>query len=131
MELNFTKTELLRHPSSESQTVKFSDGTSVPLKDTVKYLGSSVTWFKPAKEAIQARLLLASSAYSKLQHMWRSRAANKLKVFILHDMYCPNHYVRPCPNHSGETPLPYNRWLVFQVPSKSCRNQGIVLLPYF
>ena len=55
----------------------------------------------------------------------------QIKSVYLYDLHRSNHYVRSSPSHSRETSLPYNRWLVFQVPSKSCGNQGLVLLPYF
>ena len=78
--LNFTKTELLRHPKLMDGQVKFTEGNPVPIADSVKYLGSQVSWEKPTLTAILHRISIATTSFNKLQHLWRSPLSRKLKV---------------------------------------------------
>ena len=80
--LNFTKTELLRHPKLLEGQVRFTQGDPVPIADTVKYLGSQVAWEKPTLSAILHRISVATTAFNKLQHIWRSSLSRKIRVHI-------------------------------------------------
>ena len=80
--LNLEKTELLNHPKRNTPPPNFIDGTPVKVSDTVKYLGSHVTWYKPTHTAIQQRILLANTASDKLSHLWRSQLSRGAKVHI-------------------------------------------------
>ena len=81
MELNVAKTEVLAD-SGSTPLVSFVDGTQVPSSQSVKYLGSQVTWSNPSKKAIDARKALAHTRYMKLQPLWRSRLSRASKVEI-------------------------------------------------
>ena len=48
MERNVAKTEILAE-SGSTPTVYFVDGTPVPSSESVKYLGSQITWSNPPK----------------------------------------------------------------------------------
>ena len=80
--LNFTKTELLRHPRLLNGQVSFTAGSAVPVADSVKYLGSLVSWEKPTLTAILHRMSIATTSFNKLQHLWRSSLSRKIKVHI-------------------------------------------------
>ena len=58
MELNMVKAEILAD-SASTPPVYFVDGTSVPSSESVKHLGSQVTWSNLTKKAIDARKALA------------------------------------------------------------------------
>ena len=73
-----TKTELLADNRS-TPPVHFVDGTPVPSSDSVKYLGSHITWSNPTKKAIDARKALAHTRYMKLQPLWRSKLKDRVK----------------------------------------------------
>ena len=81
MELNMAKKEILADNGS-TPPVCFVDGTPVPSSDSVKYLGSHITWSNPTKKAIDARKALAHTGYMKLQPLWRSRLSRATKVKI-------------------------------------------------
>ena len=80
--LNVTQTEHLEHPKTKATPLQFSDGSSVPTADETKYLGSQVSWNKPALTAIQHRINQAHVALSKLAPYWRSRVPTQAKVRI-------------------------------------------------
>ena len=82
MSLSLTKTEYLP-PPDHSAPIHFINGLPVPTTSQAKYLGSQVSWNKPTDTAINARMALAASAYSKLQPIWRSKLpyTAKLQIF--------------------------------------------------
>ena len=81
MELSMAKTEILAD-SGSTPPVYVVDGTPVPSSDSVKYLGSHITWSTPTKKAIDARKALAHTRYMKLQPLWRSRLSRATKAKI-------------------------------------------------
>ena len=81
--LNFTKTELLRHPKLEDNQIHFANGDPVPVTESAKYLGSLVSWKKPTLTALHHRFSIAKTSFNKLQHLWRSNLSRKIKVHIL------------------------------------------------
>ena len=90
LSLNFDKTELLRHPNHPA-TIKFANGRNVPVTESVKYLGSQVTWEKPTKAALQARAQQAHVSFLKLQHVWQSKLPWKVKSRIFHSCIVPSY----------------------------------------
>ena len=80
--LNFTKTELLRHPKLEDNQIHFANGDPVPVTESAKYLGSLVSWKKPTLTALHHRFSIAKTSFNKLQHLWRSNLSRKIKVHI-------------------------------------------------
>ena len=66
MSLNKIKTELLVPAESTGHTLRFHDGSKVPTKEILKYLGSMVSWTKPFETAFFHRAGLAEEAYKKL-----------------------------------------------------------------
>ena len=80
--LNLTKTELLKHPKLEDEQLRFSNGDPVQIADSVKYLGSQVSWNHPTNTALHHRYALAKTSFNKLQHLWRSSLPRKTKVHI-------------------------------------------------
>ena len=87
--LNFDKTEVLQHPNTPPIVIHFADGTPVTTVDKVKYLGTTVSWTHTTKQAIEARMQKAHSAYMKLQHLWRSRICLKAKIRLYHSYVLP------------------------------------------
>ena len=67
MFLNSTKTELLIDPRFGPQTLFFQDRSQVPTSDSVKYLGSLVSWHKPFETAFFHRRALTIEAYKKIK----------------------------------------------------------------
>ena len=90
LSLNFDKTELLRHPNHPA-TIKFANGRNVPVTESVKYLGSQVTWEKPTKAALQARAQQAHVSFLKLQHVWQSKLSWKVKSRIFYSCIVPSY----------------------------------------
>ena len=87
--LNSQKTELLLHPLHPNPMVYFTDGSQVPVKDSIKYLGTQVTWPKPTNHAIAARKQKAHIAYVALQNVWRSQLPVNTRVRLFHSYILP------------------------------------------
>ena len=81
--LNSTKTELLIDPRFGPQSLLFKDRTQVPTADSVKYLGSLVSWNKPFETAFYHRRALTVETYKKLRLVWNSRLPRKAKLRFL------------------------------------------------
>ena len=89
MFLNSTKTELLIDPRYGPQTLLFQDRSQVPTADSVKYLGSLVSWNKPFETAFYHRRALTIEAYKKLRLVWNSRLPKKAKLRIFLSVFLP------------------------------------------
>ena len=89
MSPNHIKTELLVKPGQPSPNIRFSDGTAVPCKEVVKYLGSLISWNRPFHIAYKRRTALAEEAYKKLQLVWNSSLGIKTKLRIFQSIFLP------------------------------------------
>ena len=83
MFLNSTNTELLIDPRFGPQSLLFKDRAQVPTADSLKYLGSLVSWNKPFETAFYHRRALTVEAYKKLRLIWNSRLPRKAKLRFL------------------------------------------------
>ena len=72
MNLNHTKTELLRNPKIITPTIYFQNGTPAPTTTQIKYLGSMISWENSFSVALKHRAALAQAAYKKLRLVWNS-----------------------------------------------------------
>ena len=61
--LNLTKTELLKHPKLEDEQLRFSNADPVQVADSVKYLGSQVSWNHPTNTALHHTYALAKASF--------------------------------------------------------------------
>lgn len=89
MSLNNTKTELLTPPFYKPQSIHFLDGTKVPQVDTVKYLGSMISWAKPFETAFYHRAGVAEETFKKLRLVWNSSLPRRHKVRIFQSTFVP------------------------------------------
>ena len=83
MQLNQVKTEMLVKTDHPSSPVYFQNGSPVPRKEVVRYLGCMVAWHNPFDVSYEHRTALAEEAHKKLRRVWNSTlgAATKLRVF--------------------------------------------------
>ena len=89
MSLNHIKMELLVKPGQPPPNIRFSDGTAVPCKEVVKYLGSLIAWNRPFDIAYKHRTALAEEAYKKLRLVWNSLLGVKTKLRIFQCVILP------------------------------------------
>ena len=88
MRLNTEKTELLSRPD-HTATLYFHNGDPVPTTTTAKYLGTLISWQKPADTALGHRAALAETAYKKLRLVWNSNLNRPKKVKLFHATIVP------------------------------------------
>ena len=79
LSLNTTKTEVLVKPD-RTATIYFRNGEPVHTTKSAEYLGTMVSWRKPADTAIAHRAALAETAYKKLRLVWNSSLSRPKKV---------------------------------------------------
>ena len=89
MSLNKMKTELLVRPNYSEPALRFKDGSSVPAKTVVKYLGSMISWTKPFETAFYHRAALAEEAFKKLRLIWNSTLCLKERLKIFQATFLP------------------------------------------
>ena len=89
MRLNQVKTEMLHRPDHPTPAIFFQDGKLVPRKDTVKYLGSMISWNRPFDTSYKHRTALAEEAYKKLRLIWNSSLNDKAKLRIFQSIFIP------------------------------------------
>ena len=82
------KTELLSRPD-HTATSYFHNGEPVPTTTTAKYLGTLISWQKPADTALGHRAALAETAYKKLRLVWNSNLNRPKKVKLFHATIVP------------------------------------------
>ena len=68
VQLNHVKTEMLIHAEHPSSPVHFIDGTPVPRKEVVKYLGCMIAWPNPFDVADKHRTALAEEAHKNTEN---------------------------------------------------------------
>ena len=76
MHLNCTKTEMLRDPKGDHDSLYFLDGTPVPTTTQTKYLGSMLH-----------RAALAEAAEKKLRLVWYSNLPYRKKLHIFQSVF--------------------------------------------
>ena len=89
MSLNKIKTELLVRPHHSEPALRFKDGSCVPAKTVVKYLGSIISWTKPFETAFYHRAALAEEAFKKLRLIWNSALCLKERLKIFQATFLP------------------------------------------
>ena len=87
MKLNQTKTEILLRAGSEQPNVKFRNGTVVPTRTQIKYLGLMVSWENLFSLALKHRAALAEAAYKQLRLVWNSAMPRKKKLHIFQSVF--------------------------------------------
>ena len=88
MSLNTTKTELLVKPD-HTETIYFRNGEPVLTTESAKYLGTMVSWNKPADTALAHRAALVETAYQKLRLVWNSSLSRPKKVRLFQSTTTP------------------------------------------
>ena len=107
MHLNTIKTELLVRPH-DHPALHFLNGSQVPTKEVVKYLGSLVTWKKSFHVAFKNRAGLAEEAYKKLRLVWNS-AEGSHQVVHISVRLCSNIHLWTGLIHTGHSADHQNR----------------------
>ena len=92
MVLNNTESELLSPPFSKPQHLQFQDGTKVPQVDSVKNLGSMISWDKPFETAFYHKAGVAEETFKKLRMVWSSSQKAHNQDIPVH--VCTLSYVR-------------------------------------
>ena len=87
MHLNCTKTEMLRDPKGDHNSLYFRDGSPVPTTTQTKYLGSMISWIDPFQTALKHRAALAEVAYKKLRLVWNSNLSYCKKLHIFQSVF--------------------------------------------
>ena len=87
MNLNHTKTELLRNPKLATPTIYFKNGLPVPTTTQIKYLGSMISWENSFAVALKHRAALAEAAYKKLRLVWNSGLSYRRKLHIFQSVF--------------------------------------------
>ena len=88
MALNMVKTEILAENGS-TPPVYFVDGTPVPASESVKYLGSHITWSNPTNNAIDARKACSAAALLLLGFCIISSVDSMLPICYYSSCYMP------------------------------------------
>ena len=71
LRLNKAKCELVSNVNNVNENVKFMDGTNVPKKTEVKYLGCHLNEHTDVSKELKARISICMSTLKKLDIFWR------------------------------------------------------------
>ena len=89
MQLNQLKTEMLVKTDHPAPPVYFLNGSPVPRKEVVKYLGCVVAWHNPFDVSYKHRTALAEEAHKKLRLIWNSTLSRNTKLRIFQSIFIP------------------------------------------